>query len=36
MAGQLVLVPIFLAAWGEVRYGEWLTPVRYGSANRAR
>ena len=25
MVGQLVLVPIFLAAWGEVRYGEWLT-----------
>ncbi|MFT5284217.1 MAG: O-antigen/teichoic acid export membrane protein, partial [Planctomycetota bacterium] len=24
-AGQLVLVPIFLRAWGEARYGEWLT-----------
>ena len=25
VAGQLLLVPLFLAAWGEVRYGEWLT-----------
>ncbi|MEM7306326.1 MAG: hypothetical protein AAF682_06635 [Planctomycetota bacterium] len=23
--GQVVLVPAFLAAWGEQRYGEWLT-----------
>ena len=25
VAGRLALVPLFLAAWGDVAYGEWLT-----------